>query len=168
MCINICIYTRVCVYVCVWVVIVYLIGSCVHWVVWLLAEMNFRGRCIFPKYFRRQLEPASGEQIMKWQRQWRNVYICINSWSNYTWERYFRFLCFNGTSTFVGYLMPKLFSYCWGDKEVHTFPKSICSKVNVIAQLEYELAYYDSAVHRFNHYTTRTPSDIFGRKESSQ
>ena len=27
----------------------------------------------------------------------------------------------------------------------------------VIARLEYELAYYDSAVHRFNHYTTRTP-----------
>ena len=22
---------------------------------------------------------------------------------------------------------------------------------------EYELAYYDSAIHRFNHYTTRTP-----------
>ena len=27
----------------------------------------------------------------------------------------------------------------------------------VIARLEYELAYYDSAVHRFSHYTTRTP-----------
>ena len=40
---------------------------------------------------------------------------------------------------------------------VHTFPKGICPKVNVIARLEYELAYYDSAVHRFNHYTTRTP-----------
>ena len=40
---------------------------------------------------------------------------------------------------------------------VYTFPKGICPKVNVIARLEYELAYYDSAVHRFNHYTTRTP-----------
>ena len=30
--------------------------------------------------------------------------------------------------------------------------------MNVIARLEYELAYYDSAVHRFNHYTTRTPA----------
>ena len=40
---------------------------------------------------------------------------------------------------------------------VHTFPKGICPKVNVIARLEFELAYYDSAVHRFNHYTTRTP-----------
>ena len=29
--------------------------------------------------------------------------------------------------------------------------------MNVIARLEYELAYYDSAVRRFNHYTTRTP-----------
>ena len=45
----------------------------------------------------------------------------------------------------------------WEDKGVHTFPKGICLKVNIIARLEYELAYYDSAVHRFNHYTTRTP-----------
>ena len=29
--------------------------------------------------------------------------------------------------------------------------------MNVIARLEYELVYYDSAVHRFNHYTTMTP-----------
>ena len=42
-------------------------------------------------------------------------------------------------------------------KGAHTFPKGICLKVNVIARLEYELAYYDFAVHRFNHYTTRTP-----------
>ena len=33
--------------------------------------------------------------------------------------------------------------------------------MNVIARLEYELAYYDSAVHRFNHYTTRTPPLFF-------
>ena len=43
------------------------------------------------------------------------------------------------------------------DKGVHTFPKCICPKVNVIARLGYKLAYYDFAVHRFNHYTTRTP-----------
>ena len=48
---------------------------------------------------------------------------------------------------------------------VHTFPKGICPEVNVIARLEYELAYYDSAVHRFNHYTTRTV-DLFGFKNS--
>ena len=32
--------------------------------------------------------------------------------------------------------------------------------MNVIARLEYELAYYDSTVHGFNHYTTRTPPCI--------
>ena len=48
-------------------------------------------------------------------------------------------------------------THSWEDKGVHTFPKVICPKVNVIARLEYELAYYDSAVYRFNHYTTRTP-----------
>ena len=55
--------------------------------------------------------------------------------------------------------MPKPFSYLthsWEDKGVHTVPKGICPKVNIIARLENELAYYDSAVHRFNHYTTRT------------
>ena len=45
---------------------------------------------------------------------------------------------------------------------VDIFPKGICPKVNVIAWLEYELAYYDSAVHRFNHYTTRTSPLWFG------
>ena len=29
--------------------------------------------------------------------------------------------------------------------------------MNMIVRLKYELAYYDSAVDRFNHYTTRTP-----------
>ena len=47
--------------------------------------------------------------------------------------------------------------HSWEDKGVHTFPQGICTKVNVIARLEYELAYYDSAVHYFNYYTTRTP-----------
>ena len=35
--------------------------------------------------------------------------------------------------------------------------------MNVIARLEYELAYYDSAVNRFNHYTTRTPPAVLFR-----
>ena len=35
--------------------------------------------------------------------------------------------------------------------------------MNVIARLEYELAYYDSAVHHFNHYTTRTPLNVSWR-----
>ena len=41
---------------------------------------------------------------------------------------------------------------------VHTFPKGICPKVNVIVRLEYKLTYYDSAVRRFNHCATRTDS----------
>ena len=48
---------------------------------------------------------------------------------------------------------------------VHTFPKGICPKVNAISRLEFELANYDSAVHRFKHYTTTTsPTDGFGVK----
>ena len=43
------------------------------------------------------------------------------------------------------------------DKKVHTFPKGIYPQVNVIAQLEFELAYNNSAVQSFNHYTMRTP-----------
>ena len=46
-------------------------------------------------------------------------------------------------------------TFSWKDK-------GICPKVNVIARLEYELAYYDSAVHRFNYYTTRTPPPSYG------
>ena len=52
-------------------------------------------------------------------------------------------------------------THSWEDKEVHTFPKGICPKVNIIARLENELAYYDSAVHRFNHNTMRTPPIMY-------
>ena len=48
-------------------------------------------------------------------------------------------------------------THSWEDKGVHTFPKGICSNVNVIVRLKFELSYYGSAVHRFNPYTTRTP-----------
>ena len=47
-------------------------------------------------------------------------------------------------------------THSWKDKGVHIFPKGIYPKVNVIERLEYELAYYDSAVQRFNHYATKT------------
>ena len=63
---------------------------------------------------------------------------------------------FNGISTFIGYLMPNpsfleeqqcfYLTHSWVDKRVHTFPKGICQKMNVIARLEFELAYYDSAI----------------------
>ena len=36
---------------------------------------------------------------------------------------------------------------------VHTFPKGIFPNVSVRARLEFELAYYDFADHRFNYYT---------------
>ena len=45
------------------------------------------------------------------------------------------------------------------NKGVHTFPKGICPKVNVIARLEFELAYYDSTTHPFNYYTTMSPQE---------
>ena len=43
------------------------------------------------------------------------------------------------------------------DKGVYTFYKGIYPKVNIIAQWESELAYNDSTVQCFNHYTIRTP-----------
>ena len=39
---------------------------------------------------------------------------------------------------------------------VHTFPKGICPKGDVLARLERELAYYDFVIQRFNHYTMGT------------
>ena len=65
---------------------------------------------------------------------------------------------FNGISTLFRLFNAKVnlleeqyyLTHSWQDK-------CICPKVNIIARLENELAYYDFAVHRFNHYTTRTP-----------
>ena len=48
-------------------------------------------------------------------------------------------------------------THSWEDKGVHTFPKGICPKVNMIARLEFELVYYHSAGQCFNNDTTRTP-----------
>ena len=45
---------------------------------------------------------------------------------------------------------------------VHFFPKGICPKVNIIARLEHGFAYYDSAVHHFNH--RDTPERILNGK----
>ena len=52
------------------------------------------------------------------------------------------------------FLLQYYLTHSWEDKGVHIFPKGICPEVNVIARLEFELAYYDSVVHRFNHYIT--------------
>ena len=48
-------------------------------------------------------------------------------------------------------------THSWDDKGIHAFSKGICPKGKVIAQLEFEFAYYDSAVQQFNHYNTMTP-----------
>ena len=70
---------------------------------------------------------------------------------------------FNDISTSVVYSIPKRSLlktskgtiYYYGEENgVHTFPKGISSKVKVIAWLEFELAYYNSEVSRFNHYAT--------------
>ena len=46
-------------------------------------------------------------------------------------------------------------------KEIHVFfsnfPKDISPKVNVIAQLEFELTYYNVTVQHFSHYAIGTP-----------
>ena len=39
-----------------------------------------------------------------------------------------------------------LFNHNWRDKEVHTFPKSIGLKVNIIAQLEFELTHFEVTI----------------------
>ena len=48
-----------------------------------------------------------------------------------------------------------------GDKEVHTFPKGISSKVIVIARMELDLAYFDVMVQQFTYYVTGTPPGFF-------
>ena len=40
---------------------------------------------------------------------------------------------------------------------VHAFPKSINPKVNIIAQLGIELAYFETAVQHFRYYAMGTP-----------
>ena len=66
-------------------------------------------------------------------------------------------MLFNAKATLLEEQYWYYLTHSWEDKGVDTFPKGICPKVNVIAQLEYELAYYDFAVHLFNHYTRRCP-----------
>ena len=42
------------------------------------------------------------------------------------------------------------------NKSVDIFPNSISLKVNVIARIEFELAYYDVAIQPLKHYATGT------------
>ena len=45
-----------------------------------------------------------------------------------------------------------------GDKGVHAFLKGISPKVNVIALLEFKLAYFEARVQHLSHYTIGTPA----------
>ena len=78
---------------------------------------------------------------------------------------------FNDIYTFVGHLISKLFLQKSNKdtikplaekmRGIHTFPKSICPKVNVRAQLEFELAYFEAAIQYFSHYTFRYINILF-------
>ena len=56
---------------------------------------------------------------------------------------------FEGILTFVGNLMPKPYlekNHNRWNNSVHTFPKGISPKVNVVAGLKFELPFYDATV----------------------
>ena len=71
--------------------------------------------------------------------------LCLNVWIGLV-------SLFDGISTFVGYSMTHLLF-----EKNNYGPKGICSKVNIIAGMEFEFASNDSTVQRLNHYNTRTP-----------
>ena len=65
-----------------------------------------------------------------------------------------QFYLLNGISTFMIYVkqntsfLENMLDSIWpisGEEEVHAFPKGISPKVNVITQLEVELAYFEMA-----------------------
>ena len=74
---------------------------------------------------------------------------------------------FSDISTFVGYLMPKAILFLkeyylthrWEYKGFYASPKGICDCVK--AGLEFKHAYYDSAAHHFNHYSSRDTIYIY-------
>ena len=47
-------------------------------------------------------------------------------------------------------------THSWGDKWVHAFPKGISLNVNVIVQLEFEVAYFATVVQHVSHYAMET------------
>ena len=59
-----------------------------------------------------------------------------------------------------------LFNQKLGDYGIHTFPPGIIPKMNILARLELKLAYFNTAVHYFNHYASGTPleSHRYGAK----
>ena len=55
-------------------------------------------------------------------------------------------LLFNAKSILQEEQQWNYLTHSWKDKGIYAFPKDICLKVKKIALLEFELAYYDSAV----------------------
>ena len=49
------------------------------------------------------------------------------------------------------------------EKWVHIFSKSNIPRVNVMTELEFEVAYYDLAVKHASHYATGSPSEGLGK-----
>ena len=78
-------------------------------------------------------------------------FLCLMAYKTF-------FRLFNAKAILLEEQLWYYLTHSWEDKEIHTFPKGINPKVNIIARLEYKPPYYDSAVHQFNHYTKRTPS----------
>ena len=52
-------------------------------------------------------------------------------------------------------------TYIWENKGIHTFPRVIRPKVNVITWLEFELGYFDVVVQVIRHHATGTPSSMY-------
>ena len=63
---------------------------------------------------------------------------------------------FNGKAILVEIQLWYRLTHDWRDKRVHTFSRDIRPKVNVMARLEIELAYYIVAVQYVGLYTTGT------------
>ena len=93
------------------------------------------------------------------EREKKNTCVCVHAVFIYMCESLVWFLLFNGIFNTRAIITEEQKWYClthsWEDKGVHTFPKGICSKVNIIARLGYELTYYESADQCFMHYTTK-------------
>ena len=85
-------------------------------------------------------------------------YMKLTSTKGWVDSNFFRFYFATGIEHFLIFWRNVFKTTC-----LYTLTKHIEKRIlwailnNSWKQLEYELSYYDSAVHCFNHYTTRTP-----------
>ena len=54
------------------------------------------------------------------------------------------------------------------DKGICTFPQSICPKMNLTVELEFEFIYYDIIVPHISHNTAGIPSNQSKRRKNSK